>query len=163
MHYLLKMCSSTLYVGLQHAVPPTNTKFKPLLHPTPAGLRYTNTSREHHISNLHSHFWVYLSGGSPLLPPDKKKRKFLRFLHHQCRVGTHSSTHQYKLRITFLLIIFNFKISSLSLRRDFSVLRVHIKLTQSKAIFLKYMLWHSITSAEVFRLIFDHTPQRSFT
>ena len=31
-------CSGTLYVGLQHAVLPTNTKFQPLLLPTQAGM-----------------------------------------------------------------------------------------------------------------------------
>ena len=72
-------CGSTLYVGLQHAVPPTYTKFKPLLLPTQAGIPYTNAHKHrNYISSLHSHFWVQLNGGSPYLPPDKK-RKFLRF------------------------------------------------------------------------------------
>ena len=47
----IRECGSTLYVGLQHAVPPTNTKFKPLLLPTQAGICYTST--KHHISSLH--------------------------------------------------------------------------------------------------------------
>ena len=38
-------CSSTLYVGLAHAVLPTNTKFKLLLLPTQMGMPYTNTHR----------------------------------------------------------------------------------------------------------------------
>ena len=38
-------CGSTLYVGLAHAVPPTNTKFKPLLLPTQAGMPYTTTQK----------------------------------------------------------------------------------------------------------------------
>ena len=37
----IKECSSTLYVGLQHAVPPTNTKFKPLLLSIQVGICYT--------------------------------------------------------------------------------------------------------------------------
>ena len=69
------------------------------------------TSTEYHIASQHSHFWVQLSAGSAFPQPDKN-RKFLRFLHdhHQrvryhslCRVGTHSSTHQYKLLVNFLL------------------------------------------------------------
>ena len=38
----------------------------------------TLTSTEHHISSLHSHFWVQLSAGSPFLPPHKNW-KILRF------------------------------------------------------------------------------------
>ena len=34
--------SSTLYVGLAHAVPPTNTNFQPLLLLTQEGMPYTN-------------------------------------------------------------------------------------------------------------------------
>ena len=56
--FLIRECGSTPYVGLAHAVPPTNTKFKPLLLPTQAGVPYTST--EHHISSL-SHLWVQLS------------------------------------------------------------------------------------------------------
>ena len=73
-------CGSTLYVGLANAVPPTNTKFKPLLLPTQTGMPYTST--EHHISSLHSHFWVQPSSGSAFPQPDKNE-KFLQFLHHQ--------------------------------------------------------------------------------
>ena len=36
---------NTLYVGLQHAVPPTNTKFKPLFLPTQADIPDTNTHK----------------------------------------------------------------------------------------------------------------------
>ena len=70
----------TLYVGLQHAIPPTNTKFKPLFLLTQAGMPYAQTFRstEHHILSLYSHFLVQLSADSPFLPPDKN-RKFLRF------------------------------------------------------------------------------------
>ena len=42
---IISECGSTLYVGLVHAVPPTNTKFKPLLLPTQAGILYTNTHK----------------------------------------------------------------------------------------------------------------------
>ena len=38
----IRECSSTLYVGLQHAVPPINTKFKPLLLLTQLDICYTN-------------------------------------------------------------------------------------------------------------------------
>ena len=64
----IRECSSTLYVRLQHQVPPTNTKFKHLLLLTQAGIPYTTlTSTEHHISSLHSLFWVQLSSGCPFL------------------------------------------------------------------------------------------------
>ena len=69
----------SLYVGLAHAVPPTNTKFKPLLLLTQTGCRtQTLTSTEHHISSLHLHFWVQPSSGSAFPQPDKNQ-KFLRF------------------------------------------------------------------------------------
>ena len=46
---------------------------------TQTGIPYTTlTGTEHHISSLHSHFWVQLSAGSSFLPPDKN-RKFLWF------------------------------------------------------------------------------------
>ena len=46
-------CGSTLYVGLAHAVPPTNTKFKQLILPTQMGMLYTNT-RKHRTSYFKS-------------------------------------------------------------------------------------------------------------
>ena len=46
-------CSSTLYVGLEHVVPPTNTKIKPLFLPTQAGTPYKNTNK-HRISYFKS-------------------------------------------------------------------------------------------------------------
>ena len=39
------------------AITYTNTKFRPLLFPTQSQ-HYTDTSSEHHISSLRSHFWV---------------------------------------------------------------------------------------------------------
>ena len=113
----------TLYVGLAHAVPPTNTKFKPLLFPTQAGMPYaTLTSTEHHISSLHSRFWGQLSAASPLLQPDKN-RIFLRF---------------------FIIIILNFKMFS-NISSDEIHLRSACKclqnLYQSVAILLKYVLF----------------------
>ena len=69
---IIRKCSSTLYVGLQHAVPPTNTKFKTVLHPTLAGMPYTNIHK--HRTSLHSHFWVQLSARNPFLPPDKNRK-----------------------------------------------------------------------------------------
>ena len=76
--FLIRECGSTPYVGLAHAVPPTNTKFKPLLLPTQAGVPYTST--EHHISSL-SHLWVQLSTGSQFLA-GANNRHFLRFIHN---------------------------------------------------------------------------------
>ena len=67
---IIRECGSTLYVGLQHAVALTNTKFKPLLEWVCC--TQTLTSTEHHISSLYSHFLVKLSSGSPSLPPTKK-------------------------------------------------------------------------------------------
>ena len=63
-----------------HAVPQCNTKFKLLLLQSQAGVCHTQTlvSTEQHISSLHSHFWVHLSVGNPILLPDKN-RKFLCF------------------------------------------------------------------------------------
>ena len=52
---IIRECSSTLYVGLQHAVPPTNTntKFKLLLLLTQACISYTN-SYKHRTSYFKS-------------------------------------------------------------------------------------------------------------
>ena len=44
-HIYIGECGSTLSVGLAHAVPPTNTKFKPLLLLTQAGKPYRNTCK----------------------------------------------------------------------------------------------------------------------
>ena len=55
--FIIREYGSTLYAGLQLAVPPTNTKFKPLLLPTQADIQYTKlSSTEHQISSLHSYF-----------------------------------------------------------------------------------------------------------
>ena len=56
-------CGNTLYVGLAHAVPPTNTKFKPLLLPTQAGMPYTNT---------HKHRTSYFKSTLTFLGPAKR-------------------------------------------------------------------------------------------
>ena len=78
-YFFIRDCGSTLYVGLQHAVPPTNTKFKHYFSRLKRVCRtQTLTSTEHHISSQHSHFRVQLSAGSPFLLSDKN-RKFLRF------------------------------------------------------------------------------------
>ena len=123
----IRECGSTLYVGLQHVVPPTNTKLKPLLLPTQ--VTQTLTSTEHHISSLRSHFWVQLSTVSPFLPTNKY-RKFI------------------------IIIIFNF---SHQFRRDFSALRVQIliKLVSIGSYFPAYGTL--IKSFEIFRLIFCKT------
>ena len=73
--------SSTLYVGLACAVPPTNTNFQPLLLPTQAGMPYTNTHK-HRTSYFKSTVtfkgpakrWKCLSAAR------QKNDKFLRFL-----------------------------------------------------------------------------------
>ena len=51
--------------------------------------------------------WPQFHGGSQVLAPTKNSR-FLQFIHNNqrvrlCRVGTHNSTHQCKLPLTFLL------------------------------------------------------------
>ena len=75
-------CGSTLYVGLAHAVPPTNTKLKPLLLPTQAGMPYTNT---------HKHRTSYLKSTLTFLGPAKswksicaarQQLEILAVLHH---------------------------------------------------------------------------------
>ena len=53
---------STLYVGLQHAVLPTNTKFKPLILPTQTGMLNTNT---------HKHRTSYFKSTLTFLGPGK--------------------------------------------------------------------------------------------
>ena len=58
----IRECGSTLYVGFAHAVPPTNTKFKPLLLPTQAGMPYTNT---------HNHRTSYFKSTLTFLGPAK--------------------------------------------------------------------------------------------
>ena len=70
----IRECGSTLYVGLQHEVPPSITKFKQFLLPTQVGMPYTNIHK-HRTSYFKStpHFLVELSTGSPFLPPDKKR------------------------------------------------------------------------------------------
>ena len=67
---------STLYVGLQHVVPPIIQNSSLYFSRLKRVCRtQTLTSTEHHISSLHSHFWV----GSPFLLTDKIG-KCLRFI-----------------------------------------------------------------------------------
>ena len=79
----IRECDNTLYVELQHAVPPTDTKFKPLLLQTQAGVPYINT---------HKHRTSYLKSTLTFVGPakcwksnstDRQKREILAFLHHQ--------------------------------------------------------------------------------
>ena len=49
---MIRVCGSTLYV-VEHAVLPTNTKFKPLILPTQTGMPYTNTHK-------HRTFYMYI-------------------------------------------------------------------------------------------------------
>ena len=76
-------CGSTLYVVLAHVVPPTNTKFQPLLLPTQAGMPYTNT---------HKHRTSYFKSTLTFKGPAKRwksicaarqKTEILAVLHHQ--------------------------------------------------------------------------------
>ena len=69
-------------VGLAHAVPSTNTKFKPLLLPTQSGMPYTNT---------HKHRTSYFKSTLTFLGPAKswksicaarQKTEILAVLHH---------------------------------------------------------------------------------
>ena len=70
---------ATLYVGLAHVVPPLIQNSS--LYFTRLKRVYrtqTPTSREHHISSLHSHSRVQLSACSAF-PQPEKNGKFLRF------------------------------------------------------------------------------------
>ena len=84
----IRECSSTLYVGLAHAVPPTNIKFKLLLLPTQVGMPYTNT---------HKHRTSYVKSTLTFLWPAKCWKSI-------CTV------RQKPEILTVLHIIFNFKI-----------------------------------------------------
>ena len=70
--------SATLYVGLEHADPLIQNSSRYFSRLKWTYSTQTLTSTEHHISSLHLHFWVELSGGSPFRQPDKKG-KFMRF------------------------------------------------------------------------------------
>ena len=96
-----------LYVGLGHAVPPTNTKLKPVLLPTQGGMPYTNT---------HKHRTSYFKSTLTFIGPAKRwkslsaarqKPEIFAVLHHQYNNNN---------KISFL---FQFK-------RDFSALREQI-------------------------------------
>ena len=60
---IIKECGSTLYVGLQHVVPPTNTNFKLLLLQTQVGVPYRNT---------HKHRTSYIKSTLTFLGPAKR-------------------------------------------------------------------------------------------
>ena len=144
-------CGSTLYVGLQHAVPPTNTKFKPLLLPSQAGMPYTNTHK-HRTSyfKLRRHFWVYLRARSPFLPP-AKTRKFLRF---------------FIINIIIIIIIFNF-FFPISVQTRFLCVQMLTNLYQSVTIYQKYMLLILLLRLLKYlglqsEKFFDHALKRSF-
>ena len=100
-----------LYVGLAHAFPPTNTKFKPLLLPTQTGMPYTNT---------HKHRTSYFKSTLTFMGPSKRwkclsaarqKRQILAIRHHNqrvryyslCRLGTCCSTHNTNFQPLLLL------------------------------------------------------------
>ena len=71
----IRECGSTLYVGLQPIQTSSRyfSRLKQVCH------TQTLTSMDHHISSLHSHFWVQLSSGSAFPQPDNTQ-KFLRFI-----------------------------------------------------------------------------------
>ena len=89
----IRECSSTLYVGLARTIPP-NTKFKPLLLPTQAGMPYTNT---------HKHRTSYFTSKLTFLGPAKRWKSI-------CAA-------RQKPEI-LVLIIFNFKIFFSNIRSD---------------------------------------------
>ena len=78
---VIRECGSTLYVRLQHAVPPTNTKLKPLLLPSQAGMLYTNTHK--HRTSYFKPTLSFLGPAKcwrPSLPPDKIGKFLLFFI-----------------------------------------------------------------------------------
>ena len=77
-------CGSTLYVGLAHAVPPTNTKFKPLLLPTPAGMPYTNTHKHKHRTSYFKSTLTFLGPAKrcKYICAARQKLEFLEIIHH---------------------------------------------------------------------------------
>ena len=96
---------NNLYVELQHAVPPTDTKFKPLLLQTQAGVPYTNT---------HKHRTSYLKSTLTFVGPakcwksnstDRQKREILAFLHHQCN----NNSNNFKISTLVILVLQKFK------------------------------------------------------
>ena len=74
---------STLYVGLAHAFPPTNTKFKPLHLPTQMGMPYTNTLK--HRTSYFKFTLTFLGAAKrwKLFPATRQKPEILAVLHHQ--------------------------------------------------------------------------------
>ena len=119
---LIREYGSTLYVGLAHAVPPTNTNFQPLLLLTQVGMPCTNT---------HKYRMSYFKSTPTFMGPAKRwkslsaarqKWEILAILHH------HNN---------------NFKIFS-SISSDEIPPRSTCKclqnLYQSVAIYLKYVL-----------------------
>ena len=73
---------SILYVGLAHAVPPTNTNFQPLLLSTQVGMPYTNT---------HKHRTSYFKSTLTFIGPAKfniLKKTEVSFVSLSCIVQT---------------------------------------------------------------------------
>ena len=106
LYVCIRECGSTLFVKLQHADPPTNTKFKPLLLPTQAGIPYTNIKK--HRTSYFKSTLTFLGPAKhwKSISSNRQIREFLAVLHHYnqrvqsttlCRDGTPSSAHQYKL------------------------------------------------------------------
>ena len=91
----------TLYVGLQHAVPPTNTIFQPLRLLSQAGTPYTNTHKDRtsYVFQVYTHIsasskrWKSISA-------TRQKPEILAVLHHQYTCNNNNK--------------FNFKIFSLN-------------------------------------------------
>ena len=93
---IIREYGSTLYVGLAHVFPPTNTKFKPLLLPTQTGMPYTNT---------HKHRTSYFKSILTFMGPSK---------HWKCLSAARQKRQILAIFFFFIIIIIiiNFKIFS---------------------------------------------------
>ena len=128
-------CGSTLYVGLAHAVPPTNTKFQPLLLPTQAGMPYTNTDK---------HRTSYFKSTLTIMGPAKRWKCLF------------AARQKRQILNIIIIIIINFKIFSLyQLIRD-STIRAQMLTIGSYSPELS-AFGTLITSTKVFSLIIYKT------
>ena len=96
--YCIRERDRALYVGLQHVVPSTNTKFKAITSSDSSGYAIHKHSQAQNII-FQSHFWVQLSAGSPFLLSDKN-RKFLQFFHN----NNNNNIHYQLLQTGFLRV-----------------------------------------------------------
>ena len=77
--FIIREYGSTLYVGLAHAVPPTNTNFQPLLLHTQAGMPYTNTHKHRTLYFKSTLTFMGPPNAGSAFPQFDKNDKFLRF------------------------------------------------------------------------------------